>query len=175
MGWLRWDFFANYDDDKQHDPNDLDFCFIEDWVPVFLIGNQDDDTGFDYGPAVIEGGVWPNNARIRGQHRSAISMAVDCSPLYGTEFSDESLGQAKLINFPVGVENNGPCWNDPDYGGELVCAAGGVRGYTGNNLYRNINNEFYEGCPADFDGVCPRFFTFNCPAGSGKKEDKDKF
>lgn len=144
------------------------------WVPVFLTGTGeggapfDTDAGVVYGPKIVEADVWPNTPRLRGESRASIAMAVDCAGLQTGSYAEESIAQTKIIQFPVGPAG-GPCWYDPQYG-ETVCAAGGLRGSTANRAYRDIEGTFYENCPEDNDGPCPRFFAFNCPDLVSKKD-----
>lgn len=175
--WLR-NSWGEYNDDRPHHEWDFDFCGAEGpypaWVPIFLVG----DNGEDFSPAVVEGGTWPNNLPILGEIRDAWSMAIDCSGLNIVyegfdDFREESLAQTKVLLFPIGSQD-GPCWNDPELDGQQVCAAGGIRGSHENDLYRDIDGNFYPFCPDDYDGLCPRYFAFNCPVASAKSVDEQK-
>jgi len=168
--WLRDDWNDLGGDDLRHSEYDIDFCEnMADWVPTWYVDNDANS----YAPKFVVGGQWPNSYEIHTELRDAVSMAVDCRGIMNGAYAEEAIAQSKLVYLPTGTESDGPCWNDPDYGGIQVCANGGLRGSHSNDLYRDIDGNFYPFCSNDFDGPCPRFFTFNCPAGSdGNKADE---
>lgn len=163
--WVRADPNDQGGDDRRHHPDDIDFCDnMADWVPTWYVG----DDGRSHAPSYVNAGTWPNEIPITFAWRDAVAMAADCRAIINSPYVEESIAQPKLLVIPNGPEMGGPCWNDPDYDYGLVCAAGGVKGTHLNDLYRNMDGTFMEFCPSDFEGKCPRYYSFNCPAGSGK-------
>lgn len=157
-------------------------CVNSEWAPTFF---SDPNTGTSYAPAVTPANTYPNV-----HNWQAVSMIISCEDVLAGPHADRDA--QRIVTFPMGPDftqpdgtvEGGPCWVDPDFGGETVCAPGGgdpdVTLPSWNILYdvdgnyspsvRDINGQAFPQT-TDANGDWPRWLGFQCPSASSRKKD----